>query len=680
MKGPSTVHVRGFERAYFRAIAIFLLLIVTLSSLTHFISIGDAGRGSPAYIGSIDGLGPDQELVLAGHGDYTALYTFDGVMLEDLTYINISISYTEPPVVSIPTIAYDVLDDGLSLINDAKIKLGSHSITGNVTYVTEFSFKILFHLNWTDRTRFKLVPTLDYGSGPISVAHEGELYVTLHGVLDRPKPERIIDEMGRQLSDGSAVRSNSTIGIENVRFPYWHVSYNLTAFTPMMSEMDVLIDDGSDLYGPDELTSSSYHIRSPDELQGEWTLGMSVRGIRNEWWQRIAQWSLNLKLDGYGPTFDLTKPSGKVAKGVVNWTVVINERPTILNGRVDGSSVKVRVLTEEVWSGWQNVSSVPNGRSIIVYGSSEIQKEGISYLMFSAADELGNLAESQPFEVYLDHAPILEVPPEYTDLRLRTDEVLVLNGFNFTTDADDELDQLRYHWKFNDEEIGTGKTINKPLFAEAPGRHIVTLTVSDNYETAEISFEIELVKAPDQNGRIDIVELFKDENFQIIGIVVLTTAFIILIAILIIVVVRRLGKSDLDDSDFIISEDAAKSNEEIARRLRDMYTQGYTVPGPNGEANAREDFSGEEFDFDYNLYEVLGLEINSTPEQIKRAYRKLAAHYHPDRVALRVDQDDAEEAKEMMLRINKAKEFLMDAEKKLRYDSHLQELDFSIDL
>ncbi|MDG6224509.1 MAG: DnaJ domain-containing protein [Candidatus Thermoplasmatota archaeon] len=663
-----------------RTVICSLILSIIAVTMVPLMTAGTSSRAGAAYIGEIDGLGPDKDLLLAGHRYYTALFTFEGVMLEDLRYINISITYTDPPVVSIPTIFYDVKADEISLSDDAKMKLGTHSIGGNVTHVTEFSIDILFHLNWTERTRFKLVPNLDYGIGPISIPPGSDLHVTLHGVLDRPKPERIIDEKGRVLSEGSTVRSNSTIGIENVMYPYWHTTYNLTAFTPMRSEIEVFIDDGSAQYGPDEATSTSFHIVTPVELQGEWNLRMSVEGVRSDWWQRIAQWSLNLKLDGYGPTFDLTKPSGKVAKGEVDWTVVINERPTILNGRVDGSSIRVRVFSDDVWTEWQNVSSVPNGRSIIVYGSYEIQSEGISYIMFTASDELGNHAESQPFEVYLDHAPILTVPAEYTGLKMRTDEVLTLNGFNFTTDEDDELSQLRYHWKFNDEEIGTGKTINKPLFAESPGMHVITLTVSDNYETAEISFEIELVEAPKEGNGIDLIKLFKDENFQIIGIVILTTAFIILIAVIIIVVVRRLGKSDLDDSDFIISEDAAKGNEEIARKLRDMYSQGYTIPGPNGEADAREDFSGEEFDFDYNLYEVLGLENNSSPEQIKRAYRKLAAHYHPDRVAQRVDQTDSEEAREMMVRINKAKEFLLDPEKKLRYDSHLQELDFSIEM
>ena len=60
-------------------------------------------------------------------------------------------------------------------------------------------------------------------------------------------------------------------------------------------------------------------------------------------------------------------------------------------------------------------------------------------------------------------------------------------------------------------------------------------------------------------------------------------------------------------------------------------------------------------------YEVLGLKKDATDADIKRAYRKLAAQYHPD-----VNHDPG--AEEKFKEINEANEVLSDPEKKARYD------------
>lgn len=66
-----------------------------------------------------------------------------------------------------------------------------------------------------------------------------------------------------------------------------------------------------------------------------------------------------------------------------------------------------------------------------------------------------------------------------------------------------------------------------------------------------------------------------------------------------------------------------------------------------------------------NYYEVLGVDRNATPDQIKSAYRKLAKQYHPD-----FHPNDAEAA-EKFKEINEANETLSDENKRKQYDYEL---------
>ena len=64
-----------------------------------------------------------------------------------------------------------------------------------------------------------------------------------------------------------------------------------------------------------------------------------------------------------------------------------------------------------------------------------------------------------------------------------------------------------------------------------------------------------------------------------------------------------------------------------------------------------------------DFYEILGVSKNASSEEIKKAYRKQALQWHPDR-------NKSEGANEKFKGINKAYEILSDSKKKEAYDQY----------
>lgn len=66
-----------------------------------------------------------------------------------------------------------------------------------------------------------------------------------------------------------------------------------------------------------------------------------------------------------------------------------------------------------------------------------------------------------------------------------------------------------------------------------------------------------------------------------------------------------------------------------------------------------------------DYYETLGVSKSATEQEIKKAYKRLAMKFHPDR-----NLDNKEEAEEKFKEIKEAYEILMDADKRAAYDQY----------
>jgi hypothetical protein len=116
---------------------------------------------------------------------------------------------------------------------------------------------------------------------------------------------------------------------------------------------------------------------------------------------------------------------------------------------------------------------------------------GVKRVTITVKDEKGASA-STSFDmtvVHVNHAPY-DVAIRYPidGARLKEGDAMWLDG---TAKDSDKGDTLKYSWLDNDNPMGTGKNISVKL---KPGKHTITLEVSDGTETVRTEVSVEVVK------------------------------------------------------------------------------------------------------------------------------------------------------------------------------------------
>jgi len=657
-----------------------VILFVTLIIWTP--DIGSAGdpptRASVFYTGEVDGVGGDHDICLAGHRWYNISFTFLDILPHGVSSLGASV---KTGGISSPLLTWNMNSTGViqeQLQGQLSLRRPGYFSDG---VNTTFHFDAWFHLSWNFDRDMTIIPRIWIDDTQQELDALSELKIDIQGTL-MPYGAVVFDENDEQvlIDDKNTVRAGSRITIREMRFRYWHLTEDLSSYSPSGSELEpVIISDGSYwncTWAPDGFTAG---VRVSNISKGTFSMKLDLSGIRDDWKVKVKQWDFTLDVDGVAPTISLRHPTGKVGDTLFQWEITVTDLPALSDIRVDGSSVFYMIYTKGGWGPWQPLAPVVDGKSITFKGSAVGERgQDRTMLRFRASDVLGNENISQPFSIDINEPPVVSVPQGLDGSVFLDNQSINLMGYDFAHDPDDEDESLVYAWYLDEDErpISTLPVFNKTLFNINPGTHIIKLRVNDSFSESGASFQVTIKEAPRIEEKTDIFDILTNQTFLTIAIPLLVMIIIIIVVVIIIVISKRLRKAD----DFVINEDATMDTSQasdMARKIREMYDEAAASRYSGDEAHL--DSDDGKFDFDYNLYEVLGIDPGSSEAEIKKAYRKLAAYYHPDRVATHKEIDPHEAAEEMV-RINKAKEVLLNPGFKSEYDSYMSDMDFSMDL
>ncbi len=669
----------------------WISVIILMSTFLFFLIAAAPGTGTNGpysralvqYSGFIDGEGSDKDIILAGYRMYTVNFTFDEVLLPDVESFDVDLE--EVSSISGNTlhqlISYDTANSSLTQLSlKGKVDVKGLKISQGPSGPVEVGIGLFFHLRWDLETSLRLLPRLKVNGSIAQLDTAHQVSLSIWGDLDVTSP-LMTHENGSMIEDRATLRSGSLLTLSGLKVNYIHPTESFSMFSPLPEELSILVNDTVSDHAFEHISDSfRTELILPRTLTDKVTLTIIVKDVRSDWLFRVRAWRFEVFTDDVSPTISLKRPGTdmRVENEDFEFEVQFQDQPAQSPILVNGSSLAYRVKRGATWSVWTPIPPQKDLKTISYLGTTKgMMGAGNTSLQYRASDTLGNVNISSIYPIHINVPPTLEVPEIYRDSVWLSNMSLSLDGKRFAIDPDN--DDLGYEWYIEDVDmnpLSMNRIFNRTLFNIEEGRHSVKLVVKDGSSESEVRFNITVKKVKDNGEKETLLDLLRNEGALYFIIPIALLIAIIIVVPLIIIVHRRTR----DDTDFVVDENNTMSNsqaDEMARKLRELYETS-TNFSADGENTAEMDLSTE-FDFNYNLYELLGLDKTATAQDIKRKYRDMAAFYHPDRVTQH-KEITLETAIEKMIMINKTKEILLNPELRARYDASISDMDFSIDI